>query len=129
MTRCLFIRILRNGIVDGVKFSLFFSPHNQTFRETQHACNIAPLYIEYSPRNVGFHFRSFLSAKKGKKKKCKTVDLMSFLADGSGTPNVPVKPLSSWVDDMEEEHGNANSYILYLLLCFHISLAYMIQLK
>ncbi|XP_076239207.1 eukaryotic translation initiation factor 4B [Calliopsis andreniformis] len=45
------------------------------------------------------------SAKKGKKKKGKTVDLMSFLADGGGTPTVPVKSLSSWADDMEEEHG------------------------
>lgn len=49
------------------------------------------------------------SGKKGKKKKCKTVDLMSFLADGGATPTVPVKPLSSWIDDMEEEHEGFSS--------------------
>lgn len=44
------------------------------------------------------------SGKKGKKKKGKTIDLMSFLADGSGAqPAVPVKPMS-WADDVEEEH-------------------------
>nr|XP_034174090.1 eukaryotic translation initiation factor 4B [Osmia lignaria] len=45
------------------------------------------------------------SGKKGKKKKCKTVDLMAFLADGSGTPTVPVKPSSSWADETDEEQG------------------------
>ncbi|KOX68213.1 Eukaryotic translation initiation factor 4B [Melipona quadrifasciata] len=49
------------------------------------------------------------SGKKGKKKKCKTVDLMSFLADGGGTPTVPVKPLTSWIDEMEEEHEGFSS--------------------
>lgn len=49
------------------------------------------------------------SGKKGKKKKCKTVDLMSFLADGGGTPTVPVKPFSSWIDEMEEEHEGFSS--------------------
>ncbi|CAK9830168.1 Eukaryotic translation initiation factor 4B [Anthophora retusa] len=47
--------------------------------------------------------------KKGKKKKCKTVDLMAFLADGGGTSTVPVKPLSSWIDEMEEEHEGFSS--------------------
>ncbi|XP_076765893.1 eukaryotic translation initiation factor 4B [Xylocopa sonorina] len=50
------------------------------------------------------------SGKKGKKKsKCKTVDLMSFLADGGTTPTVPVKPLSSWYDETEEEHEGFSS--------------------
>ncbi|XP_060820425.1 eukaryotic translation initiation factor 4B [Bombus pascuorum] len=49
------------------------------------------------------------SGKKGKKKKCKTVDLMSFLADGGATPTVPVKPLSSWIEEMEEEHDGFSS--------------------
>lgn len=49
------------------------------------------------------------SGKKGKKKKCKTVDLMSFLADGSGAPPaVPVKPIN-WADDVEEEHEGYTS--------------------
>ncbi|KAG7197491.1 hypothetical protein KM043_013338 [Ampulex compressa] len=48
------------------------------------------------------------SGKKGKKKKCKTVDLMSFLADGSGTPTVPLKS-SSWVDEVEDEHEGFSS--------------------
>ncbi|XP_043678563.1 eukaryotic translation initiation factor 4B isoform X1 [Vespula pensylvanica] len=44
------------------------------------------------------------SGKKGKKKKnCKTVDLMSFLADGGGTPTIPLKS-TSWADDVEDEH-------------------------
>lgn len=43
--------------------------------------------------------------KKGKKKKGKTVDLWSFLAEGSGpTPNIPLKS-SNWVDDVEDDHG------------------------
>ncbi|XP_076174720.1 eukaryotic translation initiation factor 4B isoform X2 [Ptiloglossa arizonensis] len=45
------------------------------------------------------------SGKKGKKKKGKTVGLMSFLADGGTIPTVPVKPLGSWVDEVEDEHG------------------------
>ncbi|XP_033353992.1 eukaryotic translation initiation factor 4B [Bombus vosnesenskii] len=49
------------------------------------------------------------SGKKGKKKKCKTVDLMSFLADGGATPTVPVKSLSSWIEEMEEEHDGFSS--------------------
>ncbi|KAI4503558.1 hypothetical protein M0802_000961 [Mischocyttarus mexicanus] len=44
------------------------------------------------------------AGKKGKKKKnCKTVDLMSFLADGGGTPTIPLKS-TSWADDVEDEH-------------------------
>ncbi|XP_078037415.1 eukaryotic translation initiation factor 4B [Augochlora pura] len=45
------------------------------------------------------------ATKKGKKKKCKTLDLMEFLADGGTTPTVPIKPLTNWADDTEEEHG------------------------
>nr|XP_033336858.1 eukaryotic translation initiation factor 4B isoform X2 [Megalopta genalis] len=45
------------------------------------------------------------TGKKGKKKKCKTLDLMAFLADGGTTPTVPIKPLTNWADDTEEEHG------------------------
>lgn len=33
---------------------------------------------------------------------------MSFLADGGATPTVPVKSLSSWIEEMEEEHGKTN---------------------
>ncbi|XP_043487360.1 eukaryotic translation initiation factor 4B isoform X1 [Polistes fuscatus] len=44
------------------------------------------------------------AGKKGKKKKnCKTVDLMSFLADGGGTPTIPLKS-TNWADDVEDEH-------------------------
>lgn len=42
--------------------------------------------------------------KKGKKKKGKTVDLWSFLADGNSVPNVPLKS-TSWADDVEDDHG------------------------
>ncbi|KAK2589267.1 hypothetical protein KPH14_007824 [Odynerus spinipes] len=45
------------------------------------------------------------AGKKGKKKKnCKTVDLMAFLADGGGTPTIPLKS-TSWADDVEDDHG------------------------
>lgn len=48
------------------------------------------------------------SGKKGKKKKGVTVDLWSFLADGTGTPNVPLKS-SSWADDVEDDHEGFSS--------------------
>lgn len=34
---------------------------------------------------------------------------MSFLADGGATPTVPVKSLSSWIEEMEEEHDGFSS--------------------
>lgn len=65
---------------------------------------------------VGFYRRLFLPGKKGKKKKGKTVGLMSFLADGGTIPTVPVKPLGSWVDEVEDEHGKSNLYCFCFLL-------------
>lgn len=39
-----------------------------------------------------------------------TVDLWSFLADGSGpTPNIPMKS-SNWVDDVEDDHGKSREF-------------------
>ena len=71
-------------------------------------------------KSTDFLVHIFLPGKKGKKKKCKTVDLMSFLADGGGTPTVPVKPLTSWIDEMEEEHGKIYLRILLASLHFFI---------
>lgn len=54
-----------------------------------------------------FHQRCafFFLGKKGKKKKGVTVDLCTFLADGSGpVPTIPLKS-SSWAEDVEDEHG------------------------
>ncbi|EFN64292.1 Eukaryotic translation initiation factor 4B [Camponotus floridanus] len=49
------------------------------------------------------------AGKKGKKKKGVTVDLWSFLAEGSGpTPNIPLKS-SNWVDDVEDDHEGYSS--------------------
>ncbi|XP_036147304.1 eukaryotic translation initiation factor 4B isoform X2 [Monomorium pharaonis] len=49
------------------------------------------------------------SGKKNKKKKGVTLDLMSFLADGSGpTVNVPMKS-SNWADDVEDDHEGFSS--------------------
>ncbi|XP_017765861.1 PREDICTED: eukaryotic translation initiation factor 4B-like isoform X2 [Eufriesea mexicana] len=45
------------------------------------------------------------SGKKGKKKKGTTCGLMAFLAGRGGIPIVPVKPSSSWADDVEQERG------------------------
>ncbi|XP_003703921.1 eukaryotic translation initiation factor 4B isoform X1 [Megachile rotundata] len=48
------------------------------------------------------------AGKKGKKKKGKTLDLMSFLADGSGTPTVPVKS-GCWADETDDEQEGFSS--------------------
>ncbi|KAL0119435.1 hypothetical protein PUN28_007731 [Cardiocondyla obscurior] len=49
------------------------------------------------------------SGKKNKKKKGVTVNLYSFLADGSSpTPNIPLKS-SNWADDVEDEHEGFSS--------------------
>ncbi|XP_015431598.1 PREDICTED: eukaryotic translation initiation factor 4B-like [Dufourea novaeangliae] len=50
------------------------------------------------------------AGKKGKKKiKFKTIGLMSYLADSSTTPTVPMKPFSSWADEMDDDHGGYTS--------------------
>ncbi|XP_020296060.1 eukaryotic translation initiation factor 4B-like [Pseudomyrmex gracilis] len=49
------------------------------------------------------------SGKKGKKKKGVTIDLCTFLADGSGpVPTIPVKT-SSWAEDVEDDHEGYSS--------------------
>lgn len=49
---------------------------------------------------------------------------MSFLADGGGTPTVPVKPFSSWIDEMEEEHGIKNLHIFLIPYIFIFKILY-----
>lgn len=38
-----------------------------------------------------------------------TVDLWSFLADGNGPPNIPLKSSSNWADDVEDDHGKSEA--------------------
>lgn len=47
----------------------------------------------------------FLTGKKGKKSKGKTVALQDFLADTpGGLANIPLKS-TNWADDVEDDHG------------------------
>lgn len=89
---------------------LFFHDITKLFAKRSMLSILHSYTLKIFLKNVSFYLYLFLSGKKGKKKKCKTVDLMSFLADGGGTPTVPVKPFSSWIDEMEEEHGIKNLY-------------------
>lgn len=70
-----------------------------------HAFNIVPCFVNATFYIFNIKESTIYLGKKGKKKKnCKTVDLMSFLADGGGTPTIPLKS-TSWADDVEDEHG------------------------